>query len=225
VDDNEFRTRNLDDFPHFFRRLKASQPNAYTISVVDWAPIHLKIVRDADVSAALVYPKLSANNKVELNYEEGDDMVARRSVRELTDGDPTAMFVYFGQVDETGHQHGFHPTVREYCAAIERVDAFVGNVLEAMKNRKSYPQEDWLVLVSSDHGGKGTGHAHGHKEPEIRNSFLIVSGVAAARGKIESQTYIVDVPVTALTHLGVKIDPAWQLDGKAVGLKEREISH
>jgi hypothetical protein len=27
------------------------------------------------------------------------------------------------------------------------------------------------------------------------------------------------VAVTALTHLGVPIDPAWDLDGRAVGLR------
>jgi hypothetical protein len=32
---------------------------------------------------------------------------------------------------------------------------------------------------------------------------------------------IVDVAVTALAHLGVAIDPAWGLDGKAVGLRRR----
>jgi hypothetical protein len=30
---------------------------------------------------------------------------------------------------------------------------------------------------------------------------------------------LVDVPVTALTHLGVTIDPAWKLDGKPVSLR------
>ena len=51
------------------------------------------------------------------------------------------------------------------------------------------------------------------------NSFLIASGAAAARGEIAGLTYLVDVPVTALTHLGVRIDPAWQLDGRPVGLR------
>jgi hypothetical protein len=36
---------------------------------------------------------------------------------------------------------------------------------------------------------------------------------------IEDPSYIVDVPITALTHLGVPIDSAWQLDGKAVGIR------
>ncbi|HUS39634.1 MAG TPA: hypothetical protein VMX74_09300 [Pirellulales bacterium] len=51
---------------------------------------------------------------------------------------------------------------------------------------------------------------------------LIVSGPSAKRGKIEGPTFLVDVPVTALHHLGVEIDPAWKLDGHPVGLKQSE---
>ena len=43
---------------------------------------------------------------------------------------------------------------------------------------------------------------------------------AARRGKLDEQTYLVDVPVTALVHLGVAIDPKWKLDGKPIGLRD-----
>jgi len=77
------------------------------------------------------------------------------------------------------------------------------------------------VLVTSDHGGKGTGHGNGHDVPEIRNSFTIVSGPAAARGRLDEVTHLVDVPFTALVHLGVSIDPTWKLDGRVIGLRDK----
>ena len=49
---------------------------------------------------------------------------------------------------------------------------------------------------------------------------MLVSGDGATVGKIEEPTGIVDLVPTALTYLGVEIDPAWKLDGKAVGLAE-----
>ena len=54
--------------------------------------------------------------------------------------------------------------------------------------------------------------------------FAIVSGAAARRGKLDEQTYLVDVPVTALVHLGVPIDPKWKLDGKPIGLRNNKGS-
>jgi hypothetical protein len=55
---------------------------------------------------------------------------------------------------------------------------------------------------------------------QIRTVFLIVSGPSAEHGKIDEPTSIVDVVPTALTHLGVRIDEKWKLDGRAVGLQK-----
>ena len=52
--------------------------------------------------------------------------------------------------------------VPQYIAAIERADKLVGRAVAAVKARKTYADEDWLVIVTSDHGGKGTGHGGGH---------------------------------------------------------------
>jgi len=108
-----------------------------------------------------------------------------------------------------------------YRHAIEQVDAHIGRVVEALSARKYPAGEDWLIVVTSDHGGKGFKHGGGHDQPEVIHSFLIVSGASAARGKIQRQTYLVDIVPTLLTHLGVRLDPEWQLDGRPIGLEER----
>ena len=111
--------------------------------------------------------------------------------------------------------------------AIERVDGHVGaGAGEARAYaRPSYEQEDWLVIVTSDHGGQGTGHNNGHNVPEILNSFLIVSGAAAGRvASSNDTTYLVDVVPTALAHLGIEPAEEWGLDGHAVGLVATETA-
>ncbi len=52
-----------------------------------------------------------------------------------------------------------------------------------------------------------------------RTVFILACGPTVEPGHISGAPNIVDVAVTALTHLGVTIDPGWQLDGKAVALK------
>lgn len=210
VHDNSFQGKNYEEYPHFFARLKQQFPAARTGSFVDWAPIDAHIVTHSDVRK--VYPASDAES-----YAEMDTRIAADASAFLANDDPHATVVYFGAVDETGHRHGFHPTVREYVQAIEKVDRHVGQLVSALRTRSAYEAEDWLVLVSTDHGGKGTGHGGGHDVPEIRTTFLIVSGRSARKGKIEQPTYLVDLPVTALVHLGVGIDPGWKLDGQAVG--------
>jgi arylsulfatase A-like enzyme len=129
------------------------------------------------------------------------------------------MFVYFGQVDGTGHAKGFHPTVKEYMTAIHRVDGYVGQLLSAMQSRKDFEKEHWLVLVCTDHGGLGTNHGGGRNVPEIHTVFAIVNGDGAAKGAIKGATHQVDMVATALAHLGIEPKPEWQLDGRAIGLE------
>jgi predicted AlkP superfamily pyrophosphatase or phosphodiesterase len=205
VRNNEFRNPNYDKYPHFFRRLKAVQPELTLESIVQWAPIHEKIVSGADHSVAA----------------RTDALVAEGAVKVLSQQDPDVLFLHFDEVDGAGHSKGFHPTVPEYMQAIEQTDEYVGKVLEALKARPTYNDEDWLILSSTDHGGKGTGHGGGAKVPEIRTIFLIVSGPSALSGKIETPTYIVDVAATAIAHLGVDIADNWEFDGKPAGLKSR----
>jgi predicted AlkP superfamily pyrophosphatase or phosphodiesterase len=214
VKDNKFKEANYKQYPHFFQRLKQVRPQAVTISLTNWAPMSELIVSGADVSF------LSEGAKREKpDYGEEDARVATEAVRLLKEKNPDAMFVYFGNVDETGHKTGFHPAVAEYMQALEQVDRHVGTLLETVRARPSFAKEDWLTLVCTDHGGRGTNHGGGHLFEEVRTVFLIVSGPSAARGSIDRPTQQVDVPTTALTHLGVKIDPAWNLDGRAVGLR------
>jgi predicted AlkP superfamily pyrophosphatase or phosphodiesterase len=214
VHNNTFAGAKYGEYPHFFARLKQSRPEARTISLVTWKPIYDRIVSNADVSL-----DFSGKERGILDFDRYDREATAEAVKQLREGNPDALFLYIGQVDETGHARGFHPTVPDYIAAIERADALVGRTVAAMKARPTYAQEDWLVIVTSDHGGKGTNHGSGHTTPEILNSFLIVSGPAAARGTFSEQVYLVDAPVTALAHLGVSAQQAWNLDGRVVGLK------
>ncbi|MGD9646591.1 MAG: alkaline phosphatase family protein [Pirellulales bacterium] len=205
VHDNSFKGRNYQEFPHFFARLKEARPDAFCASIVHWQPIALFIVSKADVSLL-----------------PGDDAkVADLAIKQLAEKDLDVLFLHFDDVDKAGHAKGFHPSVPEYIAAIEGVDAHVGRVLSALRSRPNYAQEDWLVIVSTDHGGKGTGHSDGAEVPEIRTMFIVVSGSAAAREAPAEPTYIVDVAATALTHLGVELKPEWKLDGRPVGLKKQ----
>lgn len=214
--DNDFKTPHYDKFPHFFALLKQVQPDAYTGSLADWEPIYKLITSAADMNTP--FP-IDDKLKAPAGYVTADAEIAKAAVKLLANDKLTAAFVYFGQIDETGHVDGFHPSVPTYIAAIERVDAYIGELLAALESRPNYADEDWLVLVTADHGGQGTGHGGGHNDPDVACSFLIVSGPAAQPGNIAEPCGLVDVVPTALAHLGVPIDPKWQLDGRAVGLR------
>jgi predicted AlkP superfamily pyrophosphatase or phosphodiesterase len=198
---NDFKLANFGEFPDLLTRLKRVRPMSYVASIVHWDPIEKHIVKRADLSTSY----------------KTDVQVTAAACKLLSEKNPDLLFVHLDDVDGAGHKHGFHPKVPQYLAAIATADEQVGALLKALQQRPSYAQEDWLIVVSTDHGGSGKGH--GQNIPEHRTIFLIVSGPSAARGAIEPAPVIVDVAPTVFQHLGVPIDPRWRLDGKAVGLK------
>ncbi len=225
IQNNKFEVVRTDKHPHFFKLLKSVKPQARTISFDTWAPIKQHIVSGADVHESLpLPPPLPRGTALPAQldrYDSIDALMEKRGVEVLGGEKPDVLFLYWHQIDEAGHNTAFHPDRAEYLQAVERVDARIGRVLKALEARPTRATEDWLILVTTDHGGRGNNHAGGQKDPERYTGLLIVSGAAAAQGKAESPTYIVDVVPTALTHLGVALDPAWQLDGKVTGLRMR----
>ncbi len=212
VTNNRFFGSKYDSYPHFFVRAKAVKPEIRTASFSDWGPIAQKILSASDKTVN--QPAEGAES-----YVKHDSELAEHCCEHLRNFDPDLVFLYLGQVDECGHTYGFHPTVKEYTQAIERVDGHIGQVQQAVESRKTYASEDWLTLLCTDHGGAGTDHGDGHTNPDIRRTFLIVSGPSAEVNAPQSQTYQVDVVATALTHLDVPLHQDWELDGKPVGLK------
>jgi predicted AlkP superfamily pyrophosphatase or phosphodiesterase len=212
VMDNDFKTPNYNRYPHFFSLLKQKRPSAVTASFVDWKPIADKIVSGANVSFCPQEALKGADA-----YEKADEEVAAHAAEFLKTKPVDAACVYFGQVDERGHASGFHPLVPSYTAAIEKVDRHIGALLDAIKARPNAANEEWLVIVTTDHGGQGTGHGGGHKIDEIRRVFLIVSGTGVDHAA-DRQTYLVDAVPTALAWLGAELDPKWELDGKPFGI-------
>jgi predicted AlkP superfamily pyrophosphatase or phosphodiesterase len=212
VVDNSFKGSNYQNYPHFFARVKEVRPEAVTASFSNWGPIKEKILSAADVVH-------TDDAKGMLAYIAADARATDACIDVLRNKQPDVVMLYLGQVDETGHAKGFHPSVLEYRQAIERVDGHIAAVLQTIRDRSTYDHEDWLVIVATDHGGVGLNHGGGRQLDEIRKTFLIVSGPAAKRGRTEEPTYQVDVVATALTHLGIPLKPEWKLDGQAVGLK------
>lgn len=217
VNDNSFEGRRYDKYPHVFQRIKQRWSKAFTASFVDWEPIDKYIVEACD--RKVCYPAHGADQ-----YSQNDVLLAREAAECLTEQNPHAMVVYFGAIDETGHATGFHPDNDDYISAIQTVDERIGEVLTAVRGRPKFEQEKWLVVVSTDHGGKDKGHGGGQEVPEILTTFIIVSGDGVEAGEIAEPTYLVDVAVTGLVHLELQIQPEWKLDGKAVGLESKLVN-
>jgi len=214
VTDNEFGGRRYDTYPGFLTRLEQARPELSTFAVVDWTPL-----MQLEGGSTAVGPEVDRRELLdgyELGWAEADARATSLAIQEISSADPDAMFVYLGNADETSHQT--RSIGDPYREAIALADRHVGMLVDAVLARPTYGSENWLILVSTDHGRTDDGD-HGGGSPMEMTTFILASGPAAAVGTVQGESFIVDVAVTALTHMGIEIDPAWALDGRPVGLR------
>lgn len=67
---------------------------------------------------------------------------------------PDVSFVYFGTIDEMGHDHGWGS--EEFYAAARDTDKKIGRILEALESHELL--NSLLIAVTADHGGLGKEH-------------------------------------------------------------------
>ncbi len=197
--ENDFSTSNLEQYPVFFQRVRETWPDAYIVSVVNWKPINESIVEGAD-------EELYGN----------DEKVGQLGAEAMANPNLDILFVAFDEVDGAGHKFTYDPAVKDYLNVIEKTDGYIGKILDALHARPTYKEENWLILITADHGGNNKGH--GGQTPEERTIFLIVNGKDSLKGTITPAPMLVDAGATALTFLTGGLKCAWDLDGKAFGL-------
>jgi predicted AlkP superfamily pyrophosphatase or phosphodiesterase len=210
---NDFTGHDYATYPDFLTRLEQIDPAFNTFAALDWPPLGTHASGGPMISDAIdVKHTINGDS---LGYRTADSLAVAATVAYLTREDPDAAFVYLGNTDVIGHEtSSLDPA---YRAEIEWADTQVGALIAALKRRATYAAEDWLILMSTDHGRRDDG-GHGGPSPQEQRIFYLASGPSAVQGTPATPPRIVDVAVTALAHLGVTIDPAWNLDGQVVGL-------
>ena len=91
--------------------------------------------------------------------ENGDDGTYENALADLKQADCSDfIFTIFEYCDEHGHGSGFWNDNPEYAAAFAADNEKGKALIDAVKARPTYETEDWLIVITSDHGGYVRGH-------------------------------------------------------------------
>ena len=227
VTNNSYAGSNYNHYPYFPTRAKEIDSTFKCVEYVTWSPMDVDVYNDGWDQ------KIMGTDGYTQANGAGDIAV-------LQDPNIDCLFAYFDAVDITGHASGFSPTNSAYMQAIDTVDVQIGNLMAAIKARPSYAQEDWLVLIVTDHGGIGTGHGSntfqerniwwvGYSPRGVHYEFPVMPDPGSYNIAPDTVNIIlqrqapvqVDIATTALHHLiySSGINPmsqvAWDLDGKS----------
>ncbi|WP_027468864.1 PAN domain-containing protein [Deefgea rivuli] len=145
--------------PHVFDLIKQAWPTATTAVVADWAN--------------LTHNLLPKQTDYVVSTEAKNSKAATDVVKQWLGmaNPPTAIFYYLHNVDI--HAASYDPFNANYQSKIAAEDQQIQQILAALTTRPSYANEEWLIVVTSDHGGINSGH--GGQTAAERDTLLILN--------------------------------------------------
>ncbi|MDR2345242.1 MAG: alkaline phosphatase family protein [Planctomycetaceae bacterium] len=203
-------------YKNYLTRIKTKFPEKETAFLYNWKPDKILV---------------SENNHCNLALQ-GDDKAHSQQILSILDGtfemgdwkkgtDIDAILWYIDKPDVVGHSGGFClPGTKhnDYIKTIEEIDGWFGKLLDTIKRRQNFVNEDWLIIITSDHGGWINGH--GAMRSENYTIPLMISGKGVVQGEMRGQPCCADVAVTVLDHFGfdvTKMKEEGLLDGSVRG--------
>ena len=207
-------SKQVCDFPSVFNRIRTERNDSYLVSISTWKNINLLLYKD-------IYA-------VNFSTQGGTDLESTNlALYQIKEKSPDFIFVHLDEIDGVGHSKGFG---NAYTVAIEKMDKNIGDLLKETQLREKKNNEDWLVILVTDHGrGKG-GFGHGNQTVQEKTIFVGINKKGTfmyenlqdkkpfkTMQMLEKHTMPQTVVVpTILKHLGISIKKEWNLDSHSI---------
>ena len=149
---------------------------------------------------------------MDVHIADIDDAVSRDAARLIESEGPDLSWVYLQYTDDVAHEYGDSPALDQ---AVVDMDARLSLVWSAVQARQKAFGEDWLVIVTTDHGRDAlTGRSHGAQSKRERTIWIATNSQRLTPG-FYSMPAIVDIYPSIAMHLGITIPAqvARHLDG------------
>lgn len=166
-------------------------------------PTFIGLAHDAGLRTAVVahWPDILVRVHDPADVDDGrlrDDAGVGADAAEIVAADSAdVLFLHFDDVDHAGHATGFDPDNPAYIAAIEGVDGHLGPALAAVEASP----HDWLVVLTSDHGGHDT--IHRDDIPEDTTIPFVVTAPGGPTGDLGDGVTQMDAHATIAAWLGL----------------------
>jgi hypothetical protein len=181
VPDNEITAPNY-NYKHIFGLLKKQYPDKKTAIFSTWTDNRTKLLGD-NLAATGNFKVDYAFDGYELDtvrfkhdkesefMHRIDEQVIADAVTTIKKDAPDLSWIYLEFTDDMGHKYGDSPQFED---AIKKMDIQLGRIYDAINYRKKNFKEDWLLVVTTDHGRtEKNGKGHGYQTPRQRSTWMV----------------------------------------------------
>ncbi len=223
VPDNAIKAPNY-HYPTIFRLFEDQFPDRKTAIFSSWLDNRTKLVGEGLAQTGNIrldyhfdgleldtvkYP----HDKSRKFMSDIDQAVTDATVSAIGETAPDRSWVYLEFTDDMGHMYG---DSEQFTDAVELADRRIGQIWSAIKERKEKYKEDWLIIVTTDHGrDEKTGKGHGGQSDRERAAWIVTNARLNDHAKQAGQVSVVDILPTLTRFLDVKLssDRQRELDG------------
>ncbi len=145
-------------------------------------------------------------NGDEQGYDYCDQALIKSTLFAIEQDSFDFMFVYIGNLDETGHRSGFCDA--EYSAEMTKIDGYVSQIIKKLKDKNLL--ESTHIVLTTDHGASS--HTKNHGKPDDQNILIpwIVYGPGIKKGyEIEARVHNLDTSPTVSALMGLSAHSSW----------------
>ena len=204
------------DYWDIFRIAKSHDASLHTAIFSTWTDNRTKLLGDGLEAAGgykLDMERFPHDEKADY-IRDIDELVTDEAATYIKNNGPDLSWVYLQYTDDVAHFFGDGP---EMAAAVQRMDDQIGRIWQAIRHRQLTTNEDWMIVVTTDHGRDAeTGKHHGG-QTERERTIWIVTNSDNLNAHYYELPAIVDILPSIATHLQLEI-PANirdQLDGQS----------
>lgn len=211
--DNDIKAPNY-NYKNIFRLLKEYDPAKKIGIFSSWEDNRTKLAGEGLAAAGDIKfdyhfdgLELDTNNyphDAERNFMKRiDEKVSDAASECIKNQAPDLSWVYLEYTDDMGHKYGDSP---QYYDAIANADRLVGKVWQAVQYRQKEFNEDWLIIITTDHGrDPKTGRGHGGQSDRERAGWIFTNAKNLNGYFRNNHASIVDIMPTIARFMNIKI--------------------
>ena len=160
----------------------------------------------------ITYP----NDTTSLRMHHIDEAVVNKAAEVIKNDAPDVSWIYLEYTDDMGHTFGDGP---QFFDAIKTMDNQMSRIWQSIQYRKKKFKEDWLVMITTDHGrDSATGMNHGGQSDRERSGWIVTNAKDLNAHYFNDSISIVDIMPTIARFLGFKLSKSHEreVDGTSL---------
>ncbi len=153
------------------------------------------------------YPK----EKDDLHIFRIDEAISEAAAEGIRNDAPDLSWVYLWYTDDAGHIYGNSDYFDEYTM---KADRQIARIWEAVRYRETHFDEEWMIVVTTDHGRGPDGHHHGGQSERERTTWISTNVEPNAHFAAPLLS-ITDINPSICRFMGFEVprDVRWEQDG------------